>query len=85
MIAVDLENIIIGRLSGELKCDVITISIFSIIIEGTQPGWVMMKVGPDYLSIKKRDLAIFLKFNSKGDLRIQIIEYVVEGEFHLSQ
>jgi len=37
-----------------------------------------------YLSIKKRDLAIVLVFNSKGDLRIQTVEYVMEGEFHLS-
>ena len=48
MITVDLENIIIERLSGELKFHVntisISISIFSIIIEGTQPGWVMIKL-----------------------------------------
>ena len=44
MIAVDLENIIIERLSGELKCHVITLSIFSIIIEGTQAGLVMIKL-----------------------------------------
>ena len=32
-----------------------------------------------YKSIKKWDLAILLVSNSKGDVRIQTIEYVVEG------
>ena len=49
MIAVDLENIKMRPLLRELKSShAITISIFSIIIvekiEGTQPGWVVIKL-----------------------------------------